>query len=146
MALSDAEFEAILSDRTKQIVGDIRWIPDADHLPGMMFAAPIDSARRWPLIMHGSWYPQHQTLYLNVSLTGTGAILRLCVGFSGHRNPEGTLLGPVHKHRWTARFRDEYAYEPDDITAHWDELAILWQQFCEEVGIVHLGTLFQPGT
>ena len=146
MTLSDAEFEEILSDRTKRIVEDIRWTPDPDHPPGMVFAAPIDSARRWPLTMHGSWYPQHRTLYLNVALTGTGAILRLCVGFSEHRNPEGARLGPVHKHRWTARLRDRQAYEPDDITADWDEPLIIWQQFCQEVGIVHLGTLFQPET
>ena len=119
MALSDAEFEEILSDRTKQIVGDIRWFPDIDHLPGMEFQAEISSDSDWQLTVYGSCYPHRETLFFTVVLADIGAVLRMCVGFKGHKNPDGTPLAPVYFHRWTTQHGDHWADESGDNTASW---------------------------
>jgi hypothetical protein len=42
--LSDAEFDAILTDCTKLIEGDIVWQEDEDHSPSLEFKVEIATA------------------------------------------------------------------------------------------------------
>ena len=144
MALSDAEFEEILSDRTKQIVEDIRWTADLDHTPGMEFQVQVSSDSDWRLAVYGSWYPHRATLFFTLVMADVGAIFRMCIGFEGHRNPDGTPLAPVHFHRWTSQHEDHWADAPGDKTADWDQPGPAWRQFCAEARILHSGALFPP--
>ena len=142
--LSDAEFETILQDGTKRIVGDIVWGNDEDHLPAQEFRMGVVSEADWPLTMVGTWQPMRETLSLVLVHGNAGRIVGLCLGFAPHRNPNRELMGDPHKHRWTAEFADREAYEPDDITAPWSSPIEVWQQFCTEVRILHEGSMFPP--
>ena len=49
MTLSDTEYQAILADTSKTIMGDIRWTDDEDHSPSVEFRAQIETEAGWPL-------------------------------------------------------------------------------------------------
>ena len=57
MPLSNAEFDAILTDCTKRIDGDIVWQQDEDHSPSLEFKVEIATAGGWPLFMKGTFNP-----------------------------------------------------------------------------------------
>lgn len=61
-----------------------------------------------------------------------------------HHNPTCQRVGEKHKHRWSEAFRDKEAYVPADITAAWDEPITVWQQFCAEANIRHIGIMHPP--
>ncbi len=44
MPLTNAEFEAILANPSKQIAGDLAWSEDEDHSPSVEFRAEVQSA------------------------------------------------------------------------------------------------------
>ncbi len=71
----------------------------------------------------------------------SGCIVRLELGKVKHRNPSAEWLIGTHKHRWSEQFRDKQAYVPDDITYAWDKPRQVWIQFCDEIGVSHLGNL-----
>lgn len=55
---------------------------------------------------------------LSYALIWAGCRIRgLDVNGPGHRNPDGEWLETPHKHRWTDRDRDRWAYFPDDIVS-----------------------------
>ena len=62
MPLSDAEFDAILTDCTKLIEGDIVWQEDEDHSPSLEFKVEIATAGGWPLFMKGTYNPLVPTI------------------------------------------------------------------------------------
>jgi hypothetical protein len=114
--LSDAEFDAILTDCTKLIEGDIVWQEDEDHSPSLEFKLEIATAGGWPLFMKGTYNPLVPAIsYALISKT-SGRIYALDLG-KGHKNPDGGRVGDTHKHRWSEEFKDKKAYEPGDITA-----------------------------
>lgn len=53
MAITQTEFEAILADETKRVVGDLSWREDEDHSPAVEFAAEIGSDPGYPLFVKG---------------------------------------------------------------------------------------------
>ncbi len=142
--LTQSEFEEILSDQSKHILGNISWRKDDEHSPALEFRVQVRSAPAWPLTAHGTWNPARETLSLVLVYRSAGRIVGLCLGFPPHRNPDGKLLGDPHKHRWTAAVGDKEAYEPDDITFGWTDPANVWQQFCAEVHILHEGVMLPP--
>lgn len=144
MALSEVEFERLLADPTKRIAGDVAWVDDLSHPPARKFRASVDSDGGWPLVAFGWWQPSSGKLTYGLLHPEGGRILGLDLGYPPHGNPTGEVLPGVHKHRWTEAYRGDWAYEPSDITAGWDQPREVWRQFCAETGIVHAGEFPHP--
>lgn len=143
MPLSDTEFDAILTDQTKLIEGDIAWEENPDHSPSLEFKAQIITAGGWPLYMKGTFNPLIPAIsYALISQT-SGRIYALDLG-KGHKNPDGTRVGDTHKHRWSEEFKDKQAYEPEDITSTPENPIEVWQQFLQEARIQHHGRMHPP--
>ena len=51
--LTDQEFDALLFDEDKVIVGDIAWQVDRSHLPAQEFRVEVKSEAGWPLFIKG---------------------------------------------------------------------------------------------
>lgn len=140
--LSQEEFEAMIADTGKTIEGDLRWSPDSDH-GAVEFRAKIRSSAGYPLQVNGRYSAYAETLSFTLIHQSVGRVYALDLG-ARHRNPDGSIVGPKHKHRWQQRYRDKVAYEPRDITEPWTRPVDVWKQFCEEARIVHNGVLSPP--
>ena len=141
--MTQAEFEAILSDTTKRIAGDIVWAEDEDHSPAVEFRAEVASEPGYPLFVRGSYNAEAQTLTFALINRAVGRIYGLDLG-KEHHNPDCAFVGEKHKHRWREPVRDKEAHVPDDITAAAGEPVRVWQQFCQEAKIQHDGVLQSP--
>jgi hypothetical protein len=141
--LTQQEFEAILTDASKRIEGDVFWISDEDHSPAREFRAEIRSDLGHSLFPVG-WYNQaSEKLNYTIVHREYGRIYALNLGAS-HRNPDNELVGDKHKHYWSERGRDRVAYVPDDITEPWHNPVGVWQQFCREASLRHQGIMRSP--
>jgi len=143
MALAQTEFEALLSDASKRIEGDVAWQADEDHSPCLDFRAEVRSDNGWPLFVRGSYNPLIPALSYNLILKTEGRVYGLDLG-KDHHNPQCNQVGECHKHRWTERFRDKEAFSPADITASPAHPVDVWVQFCAEAGIDHWGRMLPP--
>lgn len=143
MPLTNAEFDAILADRSKRIVGDLTWSEDEDHSPSVEFRAEVSSGPGWPLFVRGSYNPLAGALTYVVILKTTGRICGLDLG-KDHHNPTCENVGDKHKHQWREQFKDKQAYVPGDITAPASDPVAVWRQFCAQCNIEHQGTLAPP--
>ncbi|MBK1621676.1 hypothetical protein CKO42_25455 [Lamprobacter modestohalophilus] len=141
--LGGAEFESILVDQTKEIVGDIRWTTDEDHSHCVEFRMEVSSAGGWPLFIKGTYNPLIPALSYSLILKTDGRIYGLDLG-KDHHNPQCNQVGECHKHRWTEQGRDKEAYKPVDITATASDPVATWNQFCAEAAIVHRGRMHPP--
>jgi hypothetical protein len=140
--LSQSEFELLLVTE-KVIEGDIAWQKDQDHAAVEFLVRP-ETADGFPLVIRGSYNHEAKALSFSVIHRAAGRIYALDLG-KEHRNPSsGQLVGELHKHRWSQEFADREAYRPDDITATVDDPVAVWEQFCDEAGIVHRGKLTTP--
>ncbi len=143
MALTQTEFEAMLNDATKCIVGDIAWQMDEDHSPCLDFRAEVLSGSGWPLFVRGSLNPLIPALSYMLILKTEGRVYGLDMG-KDHHNPQCQQVGECHKHRWTEQLRDKEAYVPVDIAASPAQPVDVWLQFCAEAGIDHRGRMLPP--
>jgi hypothetical protein len=149
MPLTDPEFNGILDDESKRIVGNIEWAEDEDHSVSVEFRAEVLSDAGYPLFVRGSYNRAIDALTYAVISKTDGRIYALDLG-KDHRNADtGQLVGTKHKHRWTERFKDKVAYVPLDITEPANNPVGVWTQFCIEAKIRHEGELqgvpaFQP--
>lgn len=143
MPLTDAEFETILEDASKRIVGDLVWSEDEDHSPAWEFRAEVMTEAGWPLFVRGSYNPLIPALSYVMILKTVGRVYGLDLG-KAHHNPTCETPGEKHKHRWNERFRDKEAYVPDDIKAEAFNPIDAWRQFCSEAKLVHEGELRLP--
>ncbi len=143
MALTNADFEKVLSDDTKRIEGDIVWGTDEDRSPSVEFCAEVESDAGWPLFVRGRYNPSIPALSLALILKTTGRVYGLDLG-KDHHNPNCNQVGEKHKHKWTDGSRDKVAYVPDDITASASDPVAVWRQFCTEAKLTHNGTLHAP--
>lgn len=144
MALSQTEFERLLADPAKRIVGDIVWVDDLSHPPARKFRVEVESDTGWPLFLQGWWNPASEKLCYTLFYRGAGRIVGLDLGYDGHTNRDGQVLRDTHKHRWSEHAADKDAYTPLDITADWHEPVEVWRQFCAETSIVHAGEMPVP--
>ena len=140
MPLTQAEIDALVADPEKVIDGDIPWLQDEDHSPSVEFRAEVRTTSGYPLFVRGSYNPLIGALTYALILKPVGRIYGLDMG-KDHHNPSCQRVGDLHKHRWTEAQRDKEAYVPADITASATEPVAVWQQFCAEAGIRHLGQL-----
>lgn len=141
--MTNTEFETILADTTKSIVGDISWSVDEDHSPSVEFRAEIQSDAGWPLFVRASYYPLINAITYALILKTEGRIYALDIG-KDHHNPTCEQVGEVHKHRWTEQFKDKYAYDPVDISRESCDPLVIWKEFCLEAKLAHSGRLYPP--
>ena len=141
--MTQQEFEAILSDTTKRIDGNLSWGDDGNRSPAQEFRTKIISDAAYPLFVVGRY--DHRTCKLSYVLIhqSVGRIYALDLG-ANHHNPTCEHVGRKHKHSWSEEFRDKMAYVPDDITESWDRPVEVWRQFCDEARIEHRGKLDLP--
>lgn len=143
VALAESEFESLIADPSKTIVGDIDWSEDEDHSPAVQFRADVRSNLGYPLVVRGSYNALSRTLSYLLIHPGTGRIYALDLG-KDHHNRSCQFVGEKHKHRWSEMHRDAEAYVPDDITAPATDPQEVWRQFCAEARITHSGNLNAP--
>ncbi len=137
------EFEILISDTTKRIVGDICWDEDEDHSPSIEFQAEVGSDAGYPIFVRGSYNASALTLTYALIHRGSGRIYALDLG-KDHHNPQCPYVGEKHKHRWNESLRDKEAYVPDDINASVNDPVSVWKQFCDEAKIQHVGRMRPP--
>ena len=133
-----------MADNSKQVTGDITWSDDEDHSPTREFRCDITSQTGWPLVLRGSYNPLTENLTYVIILSGVGRIYALDIG-KDHKNPDRTMVGEKHKHKWTEEHRDKEAYCPADITEPASDPVAVWGQFCDEFGVTHVGEMHEPG-
>jgi hypothetical protein len=142
--MTEADFQAILSDESKTIVGDLSWNPDEDHSPALEFRQRIECQTGYPLFIRGSLNSQIGTLSFTVIHQAYGRICGLDLG-KRHRNPDGSTVGLMHKHSWRGPIDGaKYAYEPSFITGTASKPVLVWREFCEQAKISHQGRLLEP--
>lgn len=141
--MNQADFEVLLADETKIIHGDIHWFDDEDHSPCVEFRAEIESEIGHPIFIKGSYNQLAQTLSYVIIHRGSGRIYALDLG-KDHHNPDCNFLGERHKHRWREAVRDKEAYVPVDIDAPATSPLQVWEQFCTEANIQHVGVMHPP--
>lgn len=143
--MNQSEFESIIKDTTKTIIGDISWSEDEDHSPALEFRIEIQSENGYPIFIKGSYNALVETLSFSLIHRGSGRIYGLDLG-KDHHNPSCTYVGEKHKHSWNESLRDKQAYGPADINAEVIDPVSIWEQFCREAKIRHEGVLHSPGT
>jgi hypothetical protein len=141
--ITQTEFETILADETKCVVGDLFWRGDDDHSPAVEFGAEVLSDAGYPLFVKGWFNRPAGKLSYTVIHRATGRIYALDLG-ADHHNPNCERVGEKHKHSWTDQHADKLAYVPVDVTAGPDAPAAAWRQFCAEANIRHDGILHPP--
>jgi hypothetical protein len=143
MPITQAEFDAMLTDPDKFVEGDLSWSEDEDHSPAVELKAEIRSAAGYPLVLKGWLNRTTGKLSFVLLHRSAGRVYGLDLG-ADHHNRSCNRTGEKHKHRWTDACADRDAYVPGDIAAGVDDVVAAWQQFCAEARIVHRGTLFPP--
>ena len=143
MALTNSDFATILSDESKRIDGDIVWAEDEDHSSSVEFRAEVNSESGWPLFVCGSYNRSIDALSYVLILKTVGRVYGLDMG-KDHHNPQCDQVGDKHKHHWTERSRDKEAYVPEDITESAANPVAVWEQFCAEAKLTHVGTMYNP--
>ena len=141
--INQQEFEIILSDDTKEIVGNLTWEQSKDRSPALRIRVNVISQAGYPLFVAGTYNKFAGKLSYAIIHRGAGRIYALDLG-SEHRNPDGVRVGETHKHRWQEGSREKFAYKPEDITKPWYEPLQVWEQFCEEAKLKHSGTMYSP--
>ena len=74
------EFEALLSDTTKRILGDINWNNDEDHSPAVEFRVEVESDPGYPIFVKGSYNAVIGTLSYALIHRGSGRVYALDLG------------------------------------------------------------------
>jgi hypothetical protein len=115
MPITQTEFEAILTDESKRIEGELRWREDEDHSPAREFRAEVHSDAAHPLFINGRLNRLAGTLSFTLIHRGAGRIYALDLG-ADHHNPTCQNVGEKHKLSWQDATADKSAYEPQDIT------------------------------
>ena len=144
MILSQVEYNAIVNDDSKAINEDIVWV-GASSSPTREFRIDIDTSEGHPIFVKGWFNPSSGKLSYAIIHRSVGRIYGLDLG-ADHRNPDGARVGEKHKNCWKSGSRDKWAYVPADITEPWDRPIDVWNQFCLEARLTHLGTLHNPVT
>ena len=144
MTISSQEYDAIVSDVTKHIDGDIEW-EGRPTAAARQFRVDVASETGHPIFIKGWYNPNSGKLSYALIHRIAGRIHGLDLG-ADHCNPDGEFVGEKHKNYWVPGSRDKWAYVPDDITEDWDRPVAVWTQFCAEINLRHDGTLRDPGS
>ena len=140
--MTQAEFEEIRDDFTKEIAGDICWQDDEDHSPSVEFRAEVSSSKGYPLFVNGSYSSKARKLSFAVIHAKKRRIFGFCIG-SDHHNPRCDMAGDPHKHSWDETTGTKFAEPLDPNLPPVDQVAAIWLLFCNEFNLTHSGTM-QP--
>lgn len=121
-ACNQGEYEALMSDITKRIDRHIDWSEDEDHSPAVSFRVEVLSNPAYPLYAKGYLNRAARKLTYVLIHRAEGRIYGLDLG-KEHRNPDDSLVGEKHKHRWSEQTGVKNAYVPEDITSTVDRPA-----------------------
>lgn len=132
MPMHADEFNAImLSD--KRIEGSIDWHEDQDRSQSArIFRADVITDDERSMFVHGRYNARRGKLTYALILRGEGRIYELDMGREHRPYPD------KHKHS------NDEVYDPADITAPLTEPTQVWEQFCREARITHIGNMAQP--
>jgi len=132
--LMESEADHILA-LPKQILEDIRWKEEEGQ---WYMEVPVEAPEDWPLRLYGRFNPRtgHCTFIL---FCGRQNLRRLDAG-KRHHNPECDNTTPFHKHKWTDRFRDKWAYDVSPVSSISDAFHL----FVEECNIQLHGSFKAP--
>lgn len=153
--ITDREFGELLSDPTKESVGDIRWGAVAGREPAQRFTIAVQSASGWPLRVEAWWNPRAEKLSYALIYEGVGRIVGLDVDpTTPHHNPGCRPTRSTRSHcdcprgthiqRWSEADGMARADATPEITASWDEPVAAWRQFCDLINLAHRGILREP--
>ena len=132
MPMDANEFNALmLSD--KRIEGNINWHEDQDRSQSArIFRTDVITDDERSMFVQGRYNARRGKLSYALILRGEGRIYALDMGREHRPYPD------KHKHANGA------IYDPDDITASPTAPTQVWEQFCREARITHLGNMDQP--
>lgn len=139
----DAEYKAIIDDDAKSITENIVWHNALDDPTVQEFRVNVDYPNADAMVINGRYNPSAGKLSYTLFMPSVGRIYGLDLGAS-HRNPNGERTGDTHKNYRAEGARDNWAYNPEDITASWDDPVEVWRQFCAEANIRHTGIMRLP--
>ena len=144
MALSQEEFDAIIADKSKRIVGDVAWSESLGHQGAVEFGAPVLNYLNRPLRVHG-WFRQSERKLSFTLLYGSVRIAGIDFGRGlSHRNIDGTRIVGAHMQLWVAVAQRAEAIPLPPEMPEWNEPVQVWVRFCAELGILHLDDLISP--
>jgi hypothetical protein len=141
--IDQIEFDTILADPSKRVVGDLYWREDDDHSPALEFGAEVASDAGYPLYVKGWLNRLAGKLSYTVIHRAAGRIYALDLD-ADHHNPTCQRVGEKHKRSWTSQHADKLAYVPLELSAGPDDPVTAWRQFCVEAKIRHDGALHPP--
>jgi len=126
----------------KWIDGPISW--DNEEGGVAVFEQPIQhDGKGFAVHVRGSINVFAEKLTYQIEIPSVGPVYRLCLD-RPHTNPDGSVVGPVHKHRYRTQHEMKKAYTPKDITEPWSHPDRVWREFCDEANIIHNGALEKP--
>jgi len=136
--LSEVEAERIIS-LPKRIVGQNHWQQRDDG--NWYIEMPVEAEEQLPLRLYGRFNPRTGN-YTFILFCGRLNLRRLDVG-KRHHNPECDNVGTPHKHIWTDRFRDKWAYEPSELNDT-ESIGDVFLKFLAECNIILEGRFVEP--
>ena len=136
--LSEAEAERIIG-LPKRISGQNDWQQQDDG--NWYTEMPVETEEQLPLRLYGRFNPRTSN-YTLILFCGRLNLRRVDVG-KRHHNPECDNMGTPHKHRWSDRFRDKWAYEPPEMEDA-DSIGDTFAKLLAECNITLDGRFVEP--
>lgn len=144
-SFDQAQFEEIIADESKQIVGDIAWIADPGREDAHRFSAAVRSRAGWPLRVVGWSSATGRKLSLVLVHAQGGRIIGLDVGpVISHTNPDRMIVSGAHLHLWEERYGDGRAEALGAAAIDWSRPDEAWAYFCAIARIDHRGRFARP--
>jgi len=136
--LSEAEAERMIG-LPKRIVGQNQWRQGDDG--NWYTEIPVKAEEQLPLQLYGRFNPRTGN-YTFILFCGRLNLRRVDVG-KHHHNPDCDNVGTPHKHTWTERFRDKWAYKPPEMK-NTDSIGNTFAQLLTECNITLDGRFVEP--
>ena len=144
MSLSQAEFDEILADDSKRIIGDIVWVAVSAHSDAKSFKASVLSNANDNLLVEGCFRPSKRKLGISLIVVGH-RVAGIDFGSNiRHRNVSGTRFEGAHLQLWSADAGAAEARPLPRGTPGWNQPVEVWLWLCDLLGIVHVGEMLSP--
>jgi len=136
--LTDAEIEGLLQV-PKKVQADVKWRIDSMQ-NWIKCELEVENEIKTNLKLNLNCNYEERSLF-SFSLILNNAYRIAGLDYNGsHRNrhKDGNFWNSkTHKHRWTERCRDSWAYTPEDIIS--SDIKEVFVLFCKECNITHTG-------
>lgn len=138
--ISEKEVEDIFDNCDKIIKEDIKWIQKNDKKYTIEFNVPIEVNYPGKFVLIGTYNYSLNRFTFTILYNNEFRIKALDIG-KGHKNPDKKRIGKKHKHKWTDKYKDKWAYEPNDITTG-ASIEQIFYEFLKECNIIYTGNKF----